>query len=272
MRVFVSMTSISSRLETLRLTIESLLQQSYTPDKIYINLSRDAYLFDEGVSVLPDWLRGIEGDLVSIHWCDNIGPYRKLIPIISELEPDDNIVICDDDVEYHKEWLNSLLLTSKAHEDDIICIQARKVPSFFIWRPSYLFWPLTKTGGKKSRVLPIGVGGVLYKKRFFNIEALLDSGFKETAPTTDDLWFWQTAMNVDSVYVVNSPYPLFRVFDVGPNSLTSVNVTSSGNLTTHIQRKVINIYGLLGGKIVTNDHSFARIKNYLIKYDNRKFK
>ena len=48
--VIVSLTSTRQRLETVHLTVGTILSQSRSPDRVVLWLSEEAYLLDEGVS------------------------------------------------------------------------------------------------------------------------------------------------------------------------------------------------------------------------------
>jgi len=263
MKVIVSLTSIRSRLESLQLTVQSLLNQSLLPDEIHINLSKDPYLLDQGILEIPKWLESYKtNQLIKVNWCENIGPYRKLLPIIETFEEEDIIVICDDDVLYHESWLSNLVAASSINPNKIICTHARRITKNFLFTTSYIFWPITKVSGKKSNILPIGVGGILYKKKFFNLDALYDVKYKDIAPTCDDFWFWMTACKVDQVHILSNTVSLFEVSN-SESSLTKINYRKNKKYGIRRLIKVfVFIYGILGGSIINNDKVYKEIKKY----------
>jgi hypothetical protein len=59
---------------------------------------------------------------------------------------------------------------------------------------NYSNWEIVTKEFQGKELLPLGVGGVVYKKEFFDIDFLKDKKFLEIAPTTDDLWFRMASM------------------------------------------------------------------------------
>ena len=144
-KTYISLTTFSGRLEIVRYTLESLLRQEVKADKIFLNISKNPYLIDKGITQYPKWLiELVDDNKVEIKIVENIGPYRKLIPIINELKNEDNIVICDDDVIYEKNWLKILVEKSAKFPSDIVCMHSRKIKRLFngFITSSYLYWPI----------------------------------------------------------------------------------------------------------------------------------
>ena len=71
-------------------TLQSILYQTKLPDKIFIYLSSEQFLQDIGfknkeiTNINLNNLFNRYKDLIEIKWVDNIGSYRKLIPILEE--------------------------------------------------------------------------------------------------------------------------------------------------------------------------------------------
>jgi hypothetical protein len=191
LRTIVSLTSTAGRLAVLRYTLLSLIEQRISCDGIALNLSHEPYLQDEGVEVLPDWLRELrDRDLVEIRWTENTGPYRKLLPTLLECDAEDVVVTCDDDVIYGERWLEKLLDHARLHPDAVVCGQARVPARNVVGRlQSYIHWPAVTSDGDYPMLIPIGVAGVVYRKSLLDYGFLTWREFTKVAPKQDDLWF-----------------------------------------------------------------------------------
>ena len=54
--VYISLTTISKRIHTIYDTILSLFSQTYPIEEIHLYISREAYLLDDGIQVIPSEL------------------------------------------------------------------------------------------------------------------------------------------------------------------------------------------------------------------------
>ena len=112
--LYVVLTTISSRLQNVVLTIRSILNGMVIPTHIYLVLSEEAYLFDRGIpkDSIPLELRYLAAstDIFSIIYTDNIGPHRKLLPILKRFWHDDCVIVTvDDDKVLAKDALFKLI-------------------------------------------------------------------------------------------------------------------------------------------------------------------
>jgi hypothetical protein len=90
--VYVSLTTIHSRIYGIVKTIESIISGAVLPDHIYIFVSKDPHLLDLGVT--PEFiLSESKGKLkeittnfpwISVIFTENIGPHRKLLPLLAK--------------------------------------------------------------------------------------------------------------------------------------------------------------------------------------------
>ena len=113
-KLYVVLTTISSRLQHVVLTIRSILNGMVIPTHIYLFLSEEAFLFDRGIpkDSIPLELRYLAAstDIFSIIYTDNIGPHRKLLPILKRFWHEDcAIVTVDDDKVLAKDALFKLI-------------------------------------------------------------------------------------------------------------------------------------------------------------------
>lgn len=106
-----SLTTISSRINTIHTVVKSLKNQSLPLDKLYLFISKEPYLLDEGINKIPDKLLPyIDSGFLIVEYVPNHGPYRKFIPIMQKYKNNENTLLCyfDDDMMYPKMLVRKL--------------------------------------------------------------------------------------------------------------------------------------------------------------------
>lgn len=208
--VFISLTTIDSRVDKVNLTVESLLAQDYANLSVVLHLSREPYLLDKGVPHAPPALEALrrEDPRFSIRWVPNMGPYRKLLPLLASLGSRGAfIATADDDTLYPEDWLTQLMrfhsryrcvIANRAHR---IAIRGGKLTPYRDWMNSSI------VRNPDLLMLPTGKDGILYHTAYFPPGVLDYQAAKQVAPTADDVWFrWHTAMANIPVYCVSTNY------------------------------------------------------------------
>lgn len=193
----ISITSIDSRLGYLLKTVESLLSQSAKYNSINIYLSDAPYLIDKGVDINSPEILDLISLGVNIYLTPNIGPYRKQIPVISQMRgagysESSRFITFDDDVIYPKNILRDLMDASDIH-DAVISHRGRKMKLIEAKFDNYSKFSVPDS---TPSLLNLGTGknGILYKLSFFPKDAKFYCG-PLIAPTADDLWAkWVTAL------------------------------------------------------------------------------
>ena len=221
--VYVSLTTISSRVDEVGTILCNFLGGSVLPTKIFVILSEDKYLLDEGVAKdqLPDSLVYMAmkySSIIEIVYTDNIGPHRKLLPVLFQFWDFDNVIICtfDDDFKptfsfhYSIEELIKYYLASG--RNSVVALRSRRIglcdenmnlkqlrnvnsAAFHVKDIGnisvslYKGWNCcNKPGQREMLVLPTGVGGVLYRPNFFN-SIVFHPIFRKITATNDDIMF-----------------------------------------------------------------------------------
>jgi glycosyltransferase involved in cell wall biosynthesis len=195
-----SLTSYSARINTVHITIESLLSQTVKPEKIILWLSDEE--FPERENDLPDVLLFLKDKGLTIGWCNNIRSYKKLIPALKEY-PGKIIITFDDDSIYHKDSAKTLYDCHKRYPHDII---THRISRLFYSedRLNYLSRELhhekISVNYHASLREPsffnkfTGVCGVLYPPGCLHPDVLDEKKYMTLAPTSDDIWFWVHAI------------------------------------------------------------------------------
>jgi hypothetical protein len=236
--VFVSLTSIFQNQEILLKTLLSIKNQTHTHLKCYIYLSEEPYLLDIGFKnkiITNENLKLFlenNNNLFQILWTTNIGPYRKLLPLLKDKWNDDCLIITiDDDTEYHTELIKNLLYFYNIYN----C-----VINFRGFTLKYNNGYLEYENREKLINLNLynfftGKGSVLYNPKFFYKTKHLifnDTLFLNLCKTTDDVWFNLIRIcNNINCYVNNTNYMLkdntckFGLYN-NYNSKKSLNTTN----------------------------------------------
>lgn len=187
-KVVISMTSILSRIDKVWITMESLLRQTYKPDRIILWLAKDEF---KNVK-LPDKLMKQTKRGVEIRYCENLKSYKKFYYTVKEY-PYDYIVVVDDDVIYAENMLKELIQTYKKNKGCVICHRSHYINVKHEKLQPYNKW----VNYHKRNDLDIsptyhnfftGCGGILFPMFLMNRKVLEKDVFLKLAPNADDVW------------------------------------------------------------------------------------
>lgn len=171
----VSLTTSPKRINKIKPMLDSIMAQTYKPDRIILNLpkvfERTGDTFD---LPLPDFIT--QNKLIHVNFCDDIGPATKIVsslPLVTN--PNTYILSVDDDHYYPPYLLELYMKYTKIFPDCII------TGSTFIDNKDRLEgrWFRNITGkipqfsGKLADLLE-GFSGVLYRRDYFSKELLSD--------------------------------------------------------------------------------------------------
>ena len=189
-KVLVSLSTYPPRLPRVFLAVESLLNQTFKPDRIILWLaSNEVAKSDIPASLRKQEARGLEIRYVD----DNIKSYKKLIPAV-EAFGDHHIVTADDDFMFPAWWLRRLYRAHQRHPDCIATYRGarmqrrgeRQLRPYLLWSPadSAARRPL----GPSHDIFPTGGCGAWYPPRALDA-MLTERLFMTLCPDADDIWF-----------------------------------------------------------------------------------
>lgn len=217
--VYVSLTSIKQNENILLKTLESIIKQTLVPTKIFIYLSTEPYLLDNGFSdkiICHELNIFLEKyDFIKLRWTPNIGPYRKLIPLIYEKWDEDCLIVTlDDDTVYTPNLLADMI----NHWYRTNCVVGSRIipltPPNKILEGLLYSKRLSSTSAQSLYNFHTGKGGVVYHPRYFSRVGrhfFCDSGiFNKYCSTNDDIWFnlIRIACGIECAYC-DTPYMSF---------------------------------------------------------------
>jgi hypothetical protein len=100
-KLYVSVAVISSRIGSIATVIRSILNGLLIPTHIYLFVSKEPYMLDKGIhpSAVPLELQYLAAStsILSIVYTENIGPHRKLLPMLRRFWKDDCVIVTFDD-------------------------------------------------------------------------------------------------------------------------------------------------------------------------------
>lgn len=227
-KVIVSLTSFPKRIEEIPVVINTIFNQSIKPDKIILWLAEEQFPGKKIPYALREW----EAKGLIIRFCDDIKSYKKFYYTMLEF-PDHAVVLVDDDVYYPEEMLENLLKLSiqfpkciVANRAHMITFQNEKVLPYKNWKHNS-----KEVKGPSHRLVPTGVGGVLYPPGVLHEDVFEKELFKELAFFADDLWLKIMAFKKGTKVVTNSKFnkDFVTVGNTQKEKLVDQNVTNSKN-------------------------------------------
>jgi hypothetical protein len=202
--VYVSIATMSSRIHQIHKVVLSYLHGLVRPTKIFVFISRHPFLIDEGIpltSIPPELLALAAAKLVSIVYTQNLGPHRKLLPLLRHFRNKDVVIATVDD-----DWLSRTqnvvlyLLLQKYKETagkHVVALRPRRIGLCRTAEDKvtkYEQWSVINTPDvTEMLVVPTGTGGILYRPRFFH-EVVFNHDLWLASLTTDDFMFRLTTM------------------------------------------------------------------------------
>jgi hypothetical protein len=246
--LILSLTTIPDRIHEVKYAIYSILTQNILPQKIVLWLTAEQFPLRE--ANFPQELLYFKKFGLEIHWCnEEIKSYTKLIPSL-QLFHDFFIAIADDDIFYPRKWLYKLWQEHLKYPDNVICHIARKI--LFDKNNKVLSlrkWKMEIKSKKASFLFfQLGVGGVLYHRKYLYNDICNKDIFLNLSPYADDIWFYfMVILNNVQIRIARRPYTNlkfinpYREFSLNDRyKLSTINV---GNDRNDVQfQNVLNYY------------------------------
>ena len=242
--IIVSLSTHGRRLYEVYLSIESIMQGSVKPSRVVLWLTKD--IQDE---ILPRTLINQMKRGLLVKYTDDIGPYTKLIPALTEY-PNSVIVTIDDDILYPYDTLEMLFSAYQKHPQ---CICANRILNITLDSqgiPTSLpLWKELEDKKRKSKLNFFeGVGSVLYPPHCFTSEVINKSVFTELCPTADDVWFnCMALLSKTSVVPANLHYTRFPLLineSIQDSALWRINNSANNTPNDKQLRAVMKKYNL----------------------------
>jgi hypothetical protein len=192
-KVIVTLTTIPTRLnsdenfeEGIKSNLYSLINQSYENYEIHLNIPSKLKLTGEKY-IIPEWITKLSDSNPKFKIfkdLEDLGPSTKLIPTIQRLSnPEDIIIVVDDDLVYHKDLVKEQILNQSIYPESVVGYDGlRSKSNYFKDIRDYYY-----TSNSKNDKVDIlqHYKSVSYKRRYFEDDFL--SFTKENFTWEDDL-------------------------------------------------------------------------------------
>ena len=181
--IIISLTSYPARINTVWMTVETLLhQKKVKPKKIILWLAEEQFPNKK----IPKTLMRQEKRGLEIRFCDDLKPHKKYYYSFKDYK-DSLIITVDDDTFYPEDFVEQLYNGSLEYPNAVICNWAHKITLNNNIIMNYDEWE-SCTNDLGFRTVPIGCCGILYKPWLFDEEVFNKDKIVECSLYTDDLW------------------------------------------------------------------------------------
>jgi hypothetical protein len=145
--IIVSMTTLPSRIASMRPTLESLLAGELVPDRLLVAIPPTSIRENCAYSI-PDFLKDRDfcGDRIVVVEADrDWGSGTKLLGSLSAVPPESYLMLADDDVRYHPRFLRGIAEAQQADHSASFSYYTYRVrgltlgqgcDGFSFWRPN----------------------------------------------------------------------------------------------------------------------------------------
>jgi len=210
-KVVISLTTLPSRIDGVKSTINSLTNQSVLPEKIILNLPKISKREKVGYQV-PSFLKN--HPLVFINEVEeDLGPATKLLPTLKlyEDEPDKLIVVLDDDQIYPKKIVGNYQQQSISFSNSALTLCGWTVPKNFKHKDRVqIYGALVRLFRKDNSIKEAlqvdclqGASSYAVKPKLFDASVFDYSTAPKEAFFVDDIWFsGQLAKKNIAVHIV----------------------------------------------------------------------
>ena len=205
----ISLTSYSKRFKTLPLVLNSIQNQTISPDKIELWIEKN------DKPLLSDKIYKFKH--VDIKICENgLFSYKKIIPSLKEND-DRFIVTFDDDIIYPNNSLETLINQYKEYPGNVIANRIHKIKLRDALPDKYIEWQKNFKGESNLNFFT-GAGGVLYPPKCFHKEIFDKKSFMDLCPYNDDIWLnWMVKLNNNKIKFsgINREFVMIKLIKSG---------------------------------------------------------
>lgn len=233
-KIIISLTSFPKRINTVWITVETLLRQTIKPDMIILWLAKSQFT---KLEELPSNLLKLQERGLTIRFCDDLKSHKKYYYTMKEF-PNDLIILADDDMFYPKDTVKKLLDMHKKYPNDICCITGQVMNTKLL--PSQWRNPKLNENTYHCDNIQIFTGsGSLFPPKSLDSNALNIDLIQELCLYADDLWLTYMAYKKGTKVSCLTPWRAFpiTIYGTAQNSLWFINAEQGKN---DLQWKNIN--------------------------------
>jgi len=133
MMIYISLTTIPSRIPALHNTLRCLLNQTVLPEKIILNIPQEYICYADTVIEIPDEI--MNNPRILVNRCKDYGPVTKITglyksEIYSQITYKDIILVVDDDRDYNPDMISNFLYYHKKYPEFALTVQGWEIEMF----------------------------------------------------------------------------------------------------------------------------------------------
>lgn len=228
-KVIVSLTSFPARINTVYLTIETILRQTSSPEKIILWLAESQF---ESIDKLPKKLLAQQKYGLEIKFCEDLRSHKKYYYSMKNY-PEYIVITVDDDTFYPENLVENLIATHNRYPNTICCNLGHLITIEEGTVASYLNWSSGADGCDypSDYLVPIGCEGVLYPPGCLHENVFDKKLIEELCPLADDLWLkaMATLNGVAAVKCNATSITYANLASAKIDSLNKINVEENMN-------------------------------------------
>ncbi|WP_097003404.1 glycosyltransferase [Lacrimispora amygdalina] len=246
--IIISLTSFPARINTVWITIQTLLNQTVKPKKLILWLAEEQFINKE--KDLPHKLLKQKEYGLTIKFCDDLRPHKKYFYAMQQY-PKCAIITVDDDIFYPETLVEELQKLSKKYPDTVCCTWAHEITFENGEIAPYGQWSYGVNGYEPNmKLIPIGCGGVLYPASILPMETYDKETIKKICLNSDDLWLKGMSVlnDVPAVRIRKEPLIYYSLVNTKSSGLYVTNIGQDRNDIA--LRKIIEIFPKVNEKLL----------------------
>ncbi len=127
--IYISLSTIPNRLNTISQSIDSLINQTLKPDKIFVNIPYEYKRFKK--KILQEDIPSFP-DIVEVTRCEDSGPGTKLLGSLSKVKKNSLLILADDDQIYENYMIDTFNKFYKKNSDNAYSFYVHPLGKFGI--------------------------------------------------------------------------------------------------------------------------------------------
>lgn len=238
----VSLTSFPVRIGYVHIAIDTMMRQSFKPDRIVLWLAENQFPDKK----LPEKLTALQEKGLTIRFCDDLRSHKKYFYTFQEY-PDDHVILVDDDFYYPRDTLKVLYRAHKKHPKDIIAVSGQLITPTVETLPSQWGSPEPRKRWVSQKYVQVYTGaGSLFPAHWYPDEVFSKEKAMALAGTADDLWLKAMSMVAGVKTTLVCPSRAFpALINIKNNeSLYFTNNLDGGNQNDIVWKKLVDEYQL----------------------------
>lgn len=228
-KIIASLTTYPKRINTVWITINSIINQSLQPDSIILWLAEEQ--FPNKYEDLPSSLLQLQSKGLQIRFCEDLKSHKKYYYTLQEYS-NDLVVLFDDDMFYPKDTIKKLYKLYQDNSHDVCTITTQLITPSIYTNPSKWQNPSINQKIKHcSKVQMFSGSGTLLKANMLDNTVFDKEAIKNICPYADDLWLTFMARKKGTKITSVSkwrPFPIV-IYGTSEESLWYVNSEQGKN-------------------------------------------